>query len=380
MSRVRRGLVAFQFVILYTAALWPAVGRADEPSWAGRTVVLKRDGVRVGHTGPDGNAVYDADLTDIAYPVQKETGGWLLVRHGGVAGWFDKGDALLPEDAVAYFSEQLQANAGDAVALAHRGRAWAELGEPKRALDDLDAALQLMPQRPAWLRNRGLIHADGRDYDKALRDFAEAIRLNPRDPLTFVERGRIHKARNENDQAIADCSEAIRLDPKWAGAYFNRGNLYKLRKDHDQAVADYTQAIQLMPKDPDAYFNRANVYRARKEYAKAVADFAEVVRLDPKAPDAHDSLAWVLATCPDEKVRDGAKAIDHAGTACELIGARSPYLLETLAAALAEAGKFDLAVKWQTRALESGRLDKAAEEKARERLALFEKRKPYREE
>src|SRR5262249_13184085 len=123
-----------------------------------------------------------------------------------------------------------------------------------------------------------------------------------------------------------------------------------------------------------------NIYRARKDYAKAVADFAEVTRLDPKAPDAHDSLAWLLATCPNEKVRDGARAIDIAGTACELTGARSPYYLQTLAAALAEAGKFDLAVKWQTRALESGRLDRSEEAKARERLALFESRKPYREE
>src|SRR5262249_59920817 len=120
---------------------------------------------------------------------------------------------------------------------------------------------------------------------------------------------------------------------------------------------DYPEAIKLDPKDPDAYFTRARVYTARKDYDKAVADYQEVIRLDPKDPDAYDNLAWVLATCPDSKVRDGAKAVDCAATACELTDAESPYCMATLAAALAESGKFEQAVKWQQRALEFAQHD-----------------------
>jgi tetratricopeptide (TPR) repeat protein len=116
------------------------------------------------------------------------------------------------------------------------------------------------------------------------------------------------------------------------------------------------------------------------DYARAAADLKEVIRLDPRDADAYESLAWLLATCPDEHVRDGRKAVEYAGTACDLTGGKSPQCLGTLAAAFAEAGRFDLAVKWQQRALESAEYEKEEGQAARERLRLFEERRPYHEE
>jgi len=87
-----------------------------------------------------------------------------------------------------------------------------------------------------------------------------------------------------------------------------------------------------------------------------------------------------LATCPDSKVRDGRKAVDRAATACELTDGDVPYFLATLAAAYAETGKFDLAVKWQKRALENPKYEKEEGGKARQRLKFYQVRKPYRED
>src|SRR5262249_4812755 len=161
---------------------------------------------------------------------------------------------------------------------------------------------------------------------------------------------------------------------------FNRANVHKARKDYDRALADFSEAIRLDPQDPDAFFNRASIYRGKKDYAKAAADLREVIRLDPKDPDAHAALAWLLATCPDSKVRDGEKAVQCAGRACELTDGKSASCLATLAAAFAEVGKFDLAIKWQQRALESPQYDKDEGTQARLRLQLFHDRKPYRED
>jgi len=184
----------------------------------------------------------------------------------------------------------------------------------------------------------------------------------------------------EYEKAIADYGDALRLDPKWSHAYFNRANAYKALKEYGKAVGDYSEAIRFDAKAADAYFNRAGAYKARKEYDKAVSDYREVIRLDPDDADAYSNLAWLLATCPDEKVRDGKKAVDYATKACELTSWKGAYFLATLAGAHAEAGNFDEAQKWQRRALESSQYQREDGDQARLRLKLFEDHKPYRED
>ena len=80
------------------------------------------------------------------------------------------------------------------------------------------------------------------------------------------------------------------------------------------------------------------------------------------------------------KVRDGKKAVENAAKACELTSWKGAYYLATLAGAYAEAGNFDDAVKWQKRALESAQYQKEEGDQARQRLKLFEDRKPCRDE
>jgi tetratricopeptide (TPR) repeat protein len=391
-------------LVAWALVLTPVGAREDGQSWVGRRIILTADNVRIGHSGDNGQAVYDADLTDMVYRVLGEKDGWLRVRQRSAAGWFPKESAILLDEAIPYFTGRLRGNAQDALAYAHRGRAYQEKGDFDKALQDYDEAIRTgfaaAPGEPAfgplglrriqvpraqgsspqasWYRNRGVVYEEKGDVDRALKDFAEAIRLNAQDPLTYVDRGRTYKGQKDYDRALADYSEAIRLDPRWGAAYFNRANAYKARKDLDRAVADYGDAIRLDPNDPDAFFNRANAYKVQQRYALAVRDLQEVIRLDPKDVDAHDALAWLLATCPDAKVRDGAKAVELAGAACELTDGKSPRYLATLAAAFAEAGRFDLAVRWQRQALESPAY--AREDGARQRLQLFEDKKPYRDE
>jgi hypothetical protein len=87
-----------------------------------------------------------------------------------------------------------------------------------------------------------------------------------------------------------------------------------------------------------------------------------------------------LATCPDERQRDGKRAVVMATKACTISGWKDPYLIDTLAAAYAESGDFEAAIRWQTKALEMLSRDEQAVQAGRQRLELYRENKPYREE
>jgi len=126
------------------------------------------------------------------------------------------------------------------------------------------------------------------------------------------------------------------------------------------------------------YAYRGDAWYAKKKYDKAIPDYNEAVRLDPKNTNAYGGRAWLWATCPDAKYRDGKKAVESATTAAELTEWKDAYSLGSLAAARAEAGDFTAAVLSQTKA---NALYSDAEDKKNgdARLKLYREKKPYRE-
>jgi hypothetical protein len=87
--------------------------------------------------------------------------------------------------------------------------------------------------------------------------------------------------------------------------------------------------------------------------------------------------AWLRATCPDEKHRDGNQAVADAKQACESSSWKNMRHLDTLAAAYAETGDFIEAVKWQEQAITLASPALKSEYEAR--LALYRDQQPYRE-
>lgn len=163
-----------------------------------------------------------------------------------------------------------------------------------------------------------------------------------------------------------------------AAEAIERGNEALNQHQYDSAIAEYTEAIRLDPAADAAFHNRAHAYADTKEYAKAIADYEEAIRLAPEEPDSHTGLAWLLATCPDAALRDGKRAVELATRACDLSRWKDANDIENLAAAHAECGQFDEAVKWQTKALDvlTG-LDHLAD--SRKRLDLYKQGKPFRD-
>ena len=151
------------------------------------------------------------------------------------------------------------------------------------------------------------------------------------------------------------------------------------KKEYDKAITDYDEGIRLDPKDAYAYSCRGNAWLEKKEYDNAIRDFNEAISLDPKDAYAYYNVAWLLATCPEEKVRDGKRAIQMATKACELTGWKSGLELDALAAAYAETGQFDEAKRYEIKALDTPSCQGPVGDGFRRRLELYKQKKPFRE-
>jgi tetratricopeptide (TPR) repeat protein len=128
---------------------------------------------------------------------------------------------------------------------------------------------------------------------------------------------------------------------------------------------------------PIPYLDRGVAEVAKGEYDQAIADFESAIKIDPNFSPAYNNLAWQFATSPVAAIRDGRKAVKYANQARELSQWHNVRQISTLAAAYAEAGDFDSAVKWENKILETPNLAPNEAAIAKERLALYQAHHPY---
>jgi tetratricopeptide (TPR) repeat protein len=282
------------------------------------------------------------------------------------------------EAKIALYTEKIHINPNNATAYNERGLLWDTKGEYEKAIADYTEALRIEPNTAAYFNNLGTVWQVKGEHQKALANFAEAIRLDPKTALRYAHRANTWRAMGHYEYALLDVNYAIRLDPNYADAYAGRGNAWYDKDDYDKAIADFDQAIRLKPKVAVYYRNRGKSYFKHGSFNRAIADYNEAIRLDPSNEWGYARLAYLRATCPDERFRDGPAALELAKKAYELDGGKEAHPLSALAAAYAELGQFDQAVAFETKAVDLETFVKSKAE-ARERLAVYQSGKPWRE-
>jgi tetratricopeptide (TPR) repeat protein len=164
---------------------------------------------------------------------------------------------------------------GKRVGYGERGYAYQAKGDNDRAIADYTDSIQLNADNYVALTARGnAYHANG-DLDRAIADYDRVIAFYPKYALAYYDRCLVYREKGDLDRAIADCGQAITLYPRYRDAYYNRGSAYQAKGDVDRAIADYDQIIALDPKDSEAHGSRAMAYLSRGDFRRAIADFGQ---------------------------------------------------------------------------------------------------------
>jgi len=144
--------------------------------------------------------------------------------------------------------------------------------------------------------------------------------------------------------------------------------------------AECESALRANPEDTRAHTQLAFLLQQQGKLEEAVKHYRESLRLMPNQPGILNNFAWLLATCPDARVRNGAEAVQFAERACHLTRYNQILMAGTLAAAYAEAGRFEEAVATAQKAcgLASKRGAQDLLKKNQELLELYRAHQPYR--
>jgi len=329
--------------ILSLACVLPIVGwlttglpAQEDDVWKDQRVMVVHPSVEL-KTGR--NVVGHARLGELL-EVSKVSGDWLWIESR--RGWINRSQVVLSDRAIEYFTQRIDRSASSETHH-QRGIALVALGQ----------------------------------FEKAVMDFDEAIRQDSRNLAAYNDRGNALSKIGKFDRAISDFSTLIARKVRHPAVHMNRGLALHNKGEYDEALADFSAAIRLDGKFAPAWDAGGATRQAKGNYAKAIENFSHAIEHAPNFDRAHNNLAWLLATCPEESRRNGSKAIEHATKACELTKFKNSGYLDTLAAAYAEAGQFEEAVRRVTEALALA--SKSNKKRVEERLTLYKAGKPYRQ-
>jgi tetratricopeptide (TPR) repeat protein len=230
-----------------------------------------------------------------------------------------------------------------------------------------------------WVGRAWIKRADVVPIENALDYYTQWIDKNPKDSWAYDFRATVFHERGNLERALEDHTKAIELSPDDAHYYNNRGLVLFEMESPAAALADYDQSIKLDSKCALAYCNRGALHLGSGDLNKALSDYRSAIDADSECAEGYNGLAWIYSTSQNRNFRDGRKAVDYAVRAAKLTGYNDLAILDTLAAAYAEAGEWADAIKQQNRAIELAKNNSAYILDARDRLKLYEAKKPFRE-
>ncbi len=316
------------------------------------------------------------------------------------------------EEAAAVFRDLIREDETNGAYHLALGEALANIeGQTDEALASIGRGIELDPMSTQGYLLRARLHTGKENVEAALADLDAALKIDPKDVAAMMFRAELHLFRNDTKAARADVDRALQVRPGLVLGIIMRSRVNAAEERYDDAIRDVELLIQNDPRNVDyklqvaAYYNaddrprkaikllteiveedKANwrALRSRGDallsigkHEEAIQDFNRALELNPEESGLLNNLAWVLATSPEDKLRNGQRAIELATKACDLTQYEEAHILSTLASGYAEVGNFEMAIKWSSKAVELG--EGEMKEQLQKELDSYKESKPWRE-
>jgi tetratricopeptide (TPR) repeat protein len=242
--------------------------------------------------------------------------------------------------------------------------------------------LELSPPCAEVHYNLANVYSQQGRLGEAIDQYRKALEIRP--DLAEVQNnfGRALAQQGALAEAIEHFRKALEIRPDFTAAQSNLGSALGQQGKLAEAVLCYAKALQACPDFADARRNLRLVLFQQGKEAQTAQQWNEVMRRQDDTVAILNKTAWILATNPDPAVRGGAEAVELATRAAKLGGDGNPAVLDTLAAAYAEAGRFGPALQTarEARALALRQHNTQLAEHIAERIKLYLGGQPYHDQ
>src|SRR6266481_5070320 len=170
--------------------------------------------------------------------------------------------------------------------------------------------------------------------------FTHALAVTNDNDVALNNLGIIFLDKGQLDDAISKLQAAIDLRPENAPAHDNLAKALLKKGRLPEAMVHYRKFLEIEPGNVEARNTLGTALIQQGRVSEAIAQWQEVLAIEADNGNAASNLAWVFATCPEDSIRDGTRAVELAEKAMRLSGGKIPMIYKVLAAAYAESGRF----------------------------------------
>jgi protein O-mannosyl-transferase len=182
--------------------------------------------------------------------------------------------------------------------------------------------------------------------------FTHALAVTSNNDVALNNLGIIFLEKGQLDDAISKLQAAIDLRPENAPAHDNLAKALLKKGQVAEAMVHYRKFLEIEPENVEARNTLGTMLIQQGQVKEAIDQWQGALALQPDNGNAASNLAWVFATCPEDSIRDGARAVELGEKALRISGGKIPMIYRVLAAAYAESGRFSNAIETAQRGAE----------------------------